>query len=306
MNDESPADFQALMSQRLEAQGLSSADMGRVADAVSSIWEHRDELLDVVDWFKDHKDSVMDLLSKLPDLVSSAGSGIANAGEAAVSAAKFLVGGDGDDEFSASDLARTAADALDRCREELADAQDLIRRLGDEVDEITVPSVKPKFVKIAGLNVIAGLDIGQSNLADDAANKIRGGADRLAGVGEGLETVSDQLRKLGGAVTEAGGKLQSVGGFLETSGTQLSGLTSMLQQPVAQRAAVAADRSAADLDLGAIPSPSLSKAPKTGSATPRPRKSPAVKAAAGAAKPSATKSSAAKPAPRSSRKKPPL
>ncbi len=279
--------FQSLLDENLTARGFTSNDMGRVADAVGSLWEHRDDLLDVVDWLRDHRDDVTNLISKLPDLVASAGDGIVKAGESAMSAAKFLVGGDGDDEFSAVDLAHVAADALDRCRQELADAHELIRRLGDEVDDITVPSVKPRYVKVAGLSVIAGLDIGQSNLADDAADKIRGGADRLVGISDGLETVSEQLRRLGGAVTDAGSQLHAVGGFLESSGGQLSGLTVALFSasggPTPRRASGDGPAGALSSDVSSVPSIGLggTAAAKKPAATkkPAPTKKPAAKKA---------------------------
>jgi hypothetical protein len=301
--------FQALLAQNLEARGLSGGDMGRVADAIGSLWEHRDDLLDAVDWLRDHRDDVMALISKLPELVASAGDGIAKAGGSAVAAAKFLVGGEADDEFSAVDLAHAAADALDRCREELADAHELIRRLGDEVDDITVPSVRPRYVKVAGLSVIAGLDIGESSLTDDAAAKIRGGADRLVGISDGLETVSEQLRRLGGAVTDAGTHLQAVGGFLEVSGGQLSGMTVSLfaatdtgtvaeagaSRPAAGGGAAGSGRLRSD--ASSVPSIGLGLSANPGTAKAPAKKAPAKRTPAtktSAAKTSATKAPAKK------------
>lgn len=286
-----------LVAARLEAQGLSSADMGRVADAIGSVWDNRDELMDVLEWFRENRERVMGLLQKLPDLVSSAGDGIGRAGESAVSAAKFLVGGDGDDEFSAADLARTAADALDRCREELADARELIAKLGDEIDDVRIPSVTPKYVKVAGLKVISGLDIGEQSLTDSAADRLRNGAARIGGVSDGLETVSEQLRRLGGAVTDAGANLESVGGFLSESGLTLSNISQGLfgdDAPV-KRQAVGPQAPKASADMSSVPSAGLGSGAASGRGPKAAAKKPTAKS--GTAKAPAAK--------RSTRKTPP-
>lgn len=203
-------------------QAFAGADMEKVLGALGDMWEHRDQLVDLVQWFGRYKDRVISMVKDLPDLVATAGGGMGTAGDSAQKAAAFLVGeGDG---ISAKELTEIAANALAKCREELGNVRDLIAHLGDEIDDLRIPTVEAKFAELGGIRVIKGIDIGESKLTDQAADRLRQGADRIGSISDALETVSGHLSTLGGKVTEAGESLGTAGQYLTRSGAQLQSL----------------------------------------------------------------------------------
>lgn len=203
-------------------QGFAAADMEKVLGALGDMWEHRDQVVDLIQWFGRYKDRVVSMVKDLPDLIATAGGGMGTAGDSAQKAAAFLVGGG--DGISAKELTEIAAKALATCREELGNVRDLIAHLGDEIDDLRIPTVEAKFAEIGGIRVIKGIDIGESKLTDQAADRLRQGAERLTSISDALDTVSGHLSTLGGKVTEAGESLGTAGEYLTRSGAQLQSL----------------------------------------------------------------------------------
>jgi hypothetical protein len=159
-------------------------------------------------------------------MLGRTGLGITAAGESAIKASGLLTGTD-DDDMSAQRLAEVASDALDRCRSELDSAHSIINNIATAVDELKVPSLEPKYSEVVGFKVVTGVEFGELSLLDDAAGKLKDGADHVAGVSSGLEDVSARLRSLGARLTETGDDLESVGSRLVESGGLLQAVSSI-------------------------------------------------------------------------------
>ncbi len=95
--------------------------------------------------------------------------------------------------------------------------------LGREIDKIRIPTVQPKFIDVVG-KVVGRLEFGESQLVDDAANRLQQGSARLGQIGNDLQTVASQLRELGKALDQAGKDLNGVGKQLEQGGRTLRSL----------------------------------------------------------------------------------
>lgn len=192
-------------------------DKDKIGEVVSLVWENREAITTVIEFVQGHKDQIMEVVSRLPEMLATTGSGIAAAGASAVQASGLLTGSD-DDDMSARRLAEIAADALDTCRAELVKAAGLVGRVGDQVDALKIPSVSPKYTEIMGFNVVTGVDIGEMSLLDDAVGELREGAGTIEGISGSLAEVSKHLRVLGSRLTDAGADLDKVGAQLQESG----------------------------------------------------------------------------------------
>lgn len=190
-------------------ENLDDLDMEKVVEVVNLVWNNRDKILDLVE--------------RLPELLNETGNTIESAGESAIKASVFLTGGK-DDTPSAGELSKLAATALERCYKEIQDVARVMDRFGQELDDIRIPSVQPKYTEVMGIDVISGIDFGESELFDNAANRLKNGSDRLTEVGNDLRNVAKHLRSLGGALTETGNDLNNVGTKLTQSGQTLRSL----------------------------------------------------------------------------------
>jgi len=201
-------------------------DRDKIQSAVGLVWDNKDEIMGVIEFVRDNKDQLLDLAGKLPELLGQTGLGIAAAGESAIKASGMLTGKD-DDDMSAQRLAEVASDALDRCRTELDSATGIIANIAGALDDLKIPSLEPKYSEVVGFKVVTGVEFGELSLLDDAAAKLKGGADHVAGVSSGLEDVSVRLRSLGARLTETGDDLESVGSKLVESGGLLQAVSSI-------------------------------------------------------------------------------
>ena len=187
-------------------------DANKVMEVVNLVWNNRDR--------------IMDLVERLPELLRETGDNIESAGASAVKASAFLVGG-GRNKMSAGDLSEMAADALDRCYSELRTVARAMDKIGEEIDDIRIPSFRAKHTKIAGVRVISGFDIGENPMVDNAAGRLKDGSDRIDAIGKDLRTVAKNLRHLGTALTDTGGDLHNVGLKLQNSGKTLRSFADM-------------------------------------------------------------------------------
>ena len=194
-----------------------------------------EKAIKVVDLVWDNRDKIMDLIERLPEMLSETGESMEAAGASAVKASNFLTGSD--DSPGARELSNLAAEALDRCYSELRSVARVMDKLGNEIDDIRIPSIKPEYTEIANIRVIKGIDFGESQLVDNAAERLKGGSDRLDEIGKDLRNVAVQLRKLGRGLTDTGDDLNKVGVKLAQSGTTLrsySGVVAPKRQPAAK------------------------------------------------------------------------
>lgn len=210
-------------------QGFAGVDPDRVRDVVSAVWDHRDEVAAAVAFVREHGDDLVALAGRLPELLGSVAEFLTGAADDARSAAAFLTGdaaaGKAVEAGGVKALAALAGDALDTARRELAAARGLLDRLGDELAEVPVPSVRPTYSEVLGHRIVTGLDVGEGRLLGPASSRVREGAERFDGVGEQLAAVADLLRGIGGLVDRAGQGLADTAGKLEQGGKRLAALT---------------------------------------------------------------------------------
>lgn len=208
-------------------QAFAGIDPDRVKDVVSAVWDHKDEVASAVGFVRDHGDDLVRLAGRLPELLASVSQFLTGAADDARSAAGFLTGdgAGGDDHGGVKALAALAGEALDACRTELASARDLLDKLGDELADVPIPSVRPTYSEVLGHKLVTGLDLGEGRLLETASKRLRDGAERFDGVGSELAKVADVLRRIGGLVDHAGQGLASTAVKLERGGKALGGLT---------------------------------------------------------------------------------
>jgi hypothetical protein len=182
-------------------------DMEKLVEVVNLVWNNREK--------------IMDLIERLPEMLETTGDNIESAGESAVNASLFLMGDEKKDSPSAGSMSVMAAGALERCYKEIQAASKVMESLGEELDAVRIPSVKPKYIELMGNRVIGGIDFDEKGLLDDPANRLKDGSDRLQDIGKDLFEVAKNMRELGGMLTETGKDLNNVGVQLKKSGTTL-------------------------------------------------------------------------------------
>lgn len=188
--------------------GMENFDPNKVMEVVNLVWNNRER--------------IMQLVERLPELLRETGESIESAGASALSASALLVGNK--ETPGVDDIAGLAASALERAQGEIQTVAQAMDRIGREIDDVRIPSVKAKYTDVMGYRLISGLDIGESQMVDDAAKRLKGGSDRLEEIGKDLRAVAQHLRELGTAITKAGDDLNGVGTQLKESGATLRSL----------------------------------------------------------------------------------
>lgn len=183
------------------------------------------KVMEVVNLVWDNRERIMDLIENLPTLLRETGDSIESAGASAMNASAFLTGDHDDDALSAKAMSDLAASALERCYTQLQGVSSVMDKVGVELDELRVPTLEPTYTEVLGMNVVSGVEMGELQLLDNVAGRLKGGSDSLEEIGKDLKNVANQLRKLGGALNEAGGDLNNVGVKLQQSGNTLRSMT---------------------------------------------------------------------------------
>ncbi|MFT5196733.1 MAG: hypothetical protein ACI9EW_004188 [Cellvibrionaceae bacterium] len=187
-------------------------DMEKVMHVVNLVW--------------DNKDRFLELIEKLPDMLNDTGTSIEAAGDSALAASSLLMGDPKSKTPSAGKISEMAADALERCQVEIANAAKIMEKFGVELDDIQIPSFKPEYKEVMGFNVITGVDMSENKMIDNAAERLKGGSDRMEEISKDLKSVAGYLRQLGGTLTNTGEGLDNVGHKLKESGGTLRSLIS--------------------------------------------------------------------------------
>lgn len=202
----------------------------RILGAADLLWENRDEIVDAVEYVMNQRERIADFLEKVPEFLGRTAHFIHDAGASAVQASTYLTGeGGAKDSTSVRELAELAAGALERCNEELRATAKMLENLGRQIDDVKIPMLKPEYSEIMGFNVVTGVEFGESNLVDDAAEQLKRGSARLNEIGDDFRSVAQTMRKLGGVITDAGQDLSHVGAKLQESSTMLTTLTQLPQ-----------------------------------------------------------------------------
>lgn len=191
---------------------LDDFDMEKVAEVVNLVWNNREK--------------IMNLIERLPQMLEETGDNIESAGDSAIRASNFLVG-DAEGGMSASKMSNLAADALERCFQELQHVATAMEGFGEELDAIKIPSIRPKYVEIMGHQLIGGVDVDEDGLLDAPAKRLKDGSARLADIGQDLSEVAVSMRQLGGMLTDTGRDLNNVGEKLRSSGGTLRSFSNL-------------------------------------------------------------------------------
>lgn len=195
-------------------------DRDKITETVDLVWDNKDTITDVVEFVSENKDDIVNLIEQLPDLLSRTGGGMAKAGESAEAASALLLGSDGRDG-GITEITDSAAEAISRCVEQLGSASEIIMKMGDEIDDISIPTVEPEFTEVAGFQVVTGIDFGSASIGDKAADRMRDGAAHIGSIAEDFGVVADRLRQLGSRLTDTGSDLGNLGGLLRETGDAL-------------------------------------------------------------------------------------
>ncbi|MFK7917690.1 MAG: hypothetical protein AB8G14_06405 [Ilumatobacter sp.] len=190
----------------------------KIVEMVDFVWDNRSAISGVIDFVQEHQERITDVVSRLPDLVGTAGVGLEAAGSGAQRASLLLAG---DDDNSPRELSATAATALERCQEQLVDIAGLLGELGDGLDRVRIPTISADRTEVMGFSLISGVDIGERPLLDVASKRVSDGAAGLVEVAGNLADVASRFRRLGVHLADVGVDLGDAGEQLSGSGTTL-------------------------------------------------------------------------------------
>ena len=127
----------------------SKLDPRKLVDLIDDLWDQREKIVEAVDFVWDNKDSIaaavgfmqnnadelIDLGRRLPGFLANAGEALETAGDGAHTASLMIMGEDGG---GVRELASDAADALERCRDELWAVMGLFDRAGSGLADLPV------------------------------------------------------------------------------------------------------------------------------------------------------------------------
>ena len=106
---------------------LGGRDLGDVKKAVGFVMENSDDFQKVLDLVRELPDGAVGFIGKLPELLQTIGSGLAEAGEQAAKAAGALVGDDG--EGGARKALTGSANTMSAAKDKLKDAAGMLSGL---------------------------------------------------------------------------------------------------------------------------------------------------------------------------------
>lgn len=201
---------------------LGGLDLDDAKQAIDFVRDNRDDFDRLVQLLRDLPDDALSLLTQLPKLVRTIGDGLAEAGEQAGRAAQALVGDDG--KGGARKALAGGAQTMSSAKEQLDRAAGLLGGVAKELNDIGIPKVEPTFTKVAGFNVVTGVDIGSSKPLEGPARKLSDGAATVSGVAGDLDSLSGTLRELSDILGTVGEALSGLGQRLAGSGGSVQGL----------------------------------------------------------------------------------
>jgi ABC-type transporter Mla subunit MlaD len=170
---------------------LGGRDLGDVKKAVGFVTENSDDFQKVLNLVRGLPDDALGLIGKLPELLKTIGSGLAEAGEQAAKAAGALVGEDG--EGGARKALAGSAGTMNAAKDKLHDAAGMLAGLAGELDKIP-------------------------GIGDAAAKKLNDGSGQIGGVATEVEALAGNLQDLSGILATVGEALNGLGTKLTESG----------------------------------------------------------------------------------------
>ncbi|MEI8412072.1 MULTISPECIES: hypothetical protein [unclassified Kribbella] len=170
---------------------LGGRDLGDVKKAVGFVMENSDDFEKVLSLVRGLPDDAVGFIGKLPELLKTIGSGLAEAGEQAGKAAGALVGDDG--EGGARKALAGSANTMHAAKDKLTDAAGMLAGLAGELDKIP-------------------------GIGDAAAKKLNDGSGQIGGVATEIESLAGNLQDLSGILATVGDALKGLGTKLSESG----------------------------------------------------------------------------------------
>ncbi len=178
---------------------LGGRDMGDVKKAVGFIAENSDDFEKILKLARSLPDDGLGFIGQLPDLMTTIGDGLAQAGEQAAKAATSLVGDDG--EGGAKRSLASGADTMHAAKDKLNDAAQMLAGLAKDLNRIPA-------------------------IGDAAAKRLNGGSGTISGVAGEIENLAGNMRDLSGILASVGEALKGLGAKLNDSGTSVKSLLS--------------------------------------------------------------------------------
>lgn len=170
---------------------LGGRDIGDVKKAVGFVMENSDDFEKLLKLVRELPDDALGFIGRLPDLMKTIGTGLAEAGEQAAKAAGALVGDDG--EGGARKALTGSATTMSSAKDKLNDAAGMLAGLAGELDKIP-------------------------GIGDAAAKRLNDGSGSIGGVATEIESLAGNLQDLSGILASVGEALAGLGTKLTESG----------------------------------------------------------------------------------------
>lgn len=201
---------------------FTDLNVDEVKRAVNFFLENQDDFGRLLQLLRDLPDGAAGLLHQLPELLNTVGTGLAEAGEQAANAARALIGPDGGG--GARGALTGGAELMASTKDQLGAAAAMLAGVATQLNDIDIPNFEPTFVKIAGFDVISGLDVGSTKPLEGPARTLNDGATTVTGVAGNLDLLSGSLREISDILGAVGDALNGLGDKLHSSGRTVAEL----------------------------------------------------------------------------------
>lgn len=190
---------------------LDNTPMDKVGDVVEFVLEHRDEL-----------DKIIGVVKAAPAMIAKIADSLGDAGEHAKDAAVSLVGQAG--KGGAAGALTSGAGTLTSVGGQLAEAADFIGDVAGFLAKVDIPNLDIQYTKVAGVNIVSGIDIGKDKLLEEPAERLASTAKTLSNAKGDLDGLADNLEDLARILTAVGAAIDKLGDGLKSSGAQAAKL----------------------------------------------------------------------------------
>lgn len=199
---------------------MDLGDIGKIFDSTPA-----QGIKDVVEFFMDHRDELEKLLKIVqaaPAMLGKIADGLGEAGDNAKTAAVSLAGTAG--KGGAANTLTNGSSTLTNVSGQLGEASEFLGDVAAFLSKVEIPNVAPKFTKVAGVNIVSGIDIGKDKVLADPAQRLADTSKTLANAKSDLAGLADNLGDLARILTSVGGALDKLGDGLKNSGSQAAKL----------------------------------------------------------------------------------
>ena len=107
---------------------------------------------------------------------------------------------------------------------QLAEAADFIGDVAGFLAKVDIPNLDIQYTKVAGVNIVSGIDIGKDKLLEEPAERLASTAKTLSNAKGDLDGLADNLEDLARILTAVGAAIDKLGDGLKSSGAQAAKL----------------------------------------------------------------------------------